>query len=68
MHVYDKIIIKQGKTKPTKNTNFFGDFPSFGSIVQENVASSNPNCPQISRSGIIYKNNRISTFNRSHDN
>jgi len=36
----------QGIRKPKANRNFFGDFPSFFKIVQENVGASRPNVPQ----------------------
>lgn len=52
-----------GNRKPNKNRIFFIDFPSFLSIVQENVASSKPNVPYKSKNGIA-----IMTIENPHTN
>jgi hypothetical protein len=47
------IITTQGSIKPKTNNIFFGDFPSFLRIVQENVGGSKPRRPHTSTSGGI---------------
>lgn len=53
------MIITHGNRKPIKKRNFFGDFPSFLSIVQEKDSGSSPSLPQTSSKGgtIIPKEN-----------
>ena len=40
MLMYESTIMKHGSKNPTRNMNVRGDFPSFLSIVQENVFGS----------------------------
>jgi hypothetical protein len=56
------MITTHGNINPRTNNIFFGDFPSFLRIVQENVGGSKPRRPHISsKGGIIMEklNNQV---------
>lgn len=59
IHEYDRIMMKHGNKNPTRKMNVFGDFPSFLSIVHENVFGSEPSSPHKPVSGKNWNEKKI---------